>query len=65
MAASLLVQIHLKLLFLHATLIVVVVLQIPNGWPTILPQVLLVVRVKQLQRLRRMTTNAVVVNAQI
>jgi hypothetical protein len=47
----LLVHVHLYLLLVHAALVVVVVLQVPDGWPAIFAQIFLVFRVQLLQRL--------------
>lgn len=63
--AAFLVHIHLYPLFFHVSLIVVVVFQVPDWRPTILSQVFLVFGMKELERFRRVTANAVVIDTEV
>lgn len=63
--AILFVQIHLQLLLLYASLVVVVILEIPDRRPAILTQVFLIFRVKKLQWFRRVAADAVVIDAKV
>lgn len=58
-------QIHLQLLFFHASLVVIEVLEVPNGRPAIVAQIFLVLGMKELERLGRIAANAVEIDTQV
>lgn len=63
--AALPLRTHFQLLFFHASLVVVEVLEVPHGRPAIVAQVFLVLGMQKLERLGRIAADAVEVHAQV
>lgn len=55
--------VELPVELVHAPLVVVVVLEVPDRWPAMFPQVVLIIRMQSLETARRQLADAVVVDA--